>query len=156
MAEKRDSSIFYLSTAGRFTQIECSRYFHVSVSRDTASAASGCLLLQPPSEFHGPLQRIPGSTGSRHPTSSGPESWAAPVLISINRRRQPAKSIKTTIATASLRRAPSADTLFAPQSRPWPAPWLPLFFRPAPPIISGVAASRQTPVLSSWRNGCHS
>ncbi|UKZ72091.1 uncharacterized protein TrAtP1_013029 [Trichoderma atroviride] len=29
------------------------------------------LLLQPPSEFHGPHQRIPGSTGSRHPTSSG-------------------------------------------------------------------------------------
>lgn len=74
------------------------------------------------------------------------ESWAAPVLVSINRRRKPAKSIKTTVAAASLRRALSPDTLFRSQSRPWPAPWQPLFFRPAPPIISRVAASRQTPV----------
>jgi hypothetical protein len=73
--------------------------------------------------------------------------WAASGLISINFGRQTAKSIKATTANASLERALSLDTLFAAVSHPQPVAWLPLFFRPAPPIIPRVAASRQTPVL---------
>lgn len=95
------------------------------------------------------LQRIPWPSALLAPpdrdipTSSGRGCWAGFDLVSIGHHRSSAKSIKQSAATTSPARALSTDTLFISLPHLQPPCRLPLFFRPAPPIL-GCEASRQT------------
>lgn len=134
---KRGASALYIRLVQRFAVIvrqnqvpfvtsKRSTRRHVQNHVTALSAASSLALLPAPAR---PFCSRPANSMGRESASLAPpdrdiqhhlaaEYWAAPVLISINHRRKPAKSIKTTAAIASLRRALSPDILFAPQSRP--------------------------------------